>query len=595
MRASRFAGAAAAVAIAVAIPALAQDAAPSPAVAPAATTPAATTPAPAAARPSPEPSARPRGGDSVGESSVGVVDLAAEPLPAPKPAVEYPDYARRDPRIAGRLDPIDLGLGPDPWGSASGAFVASLMRQMDTPLASRWAHIALRNALLARVAAPRNIDPVDWTAQRAFILLRMGEADAARTLVSAVDTDRYTPQMLKVAVQAALANSDPAALCPLQDGIEKAEPNIVTLVDAMCDALAGEPESASEKIDRARRRGRVQGIDLELAQKVVGAGSNTNRAVTIQWEPVDRLDSWRYGLATATGMTFPDRLIDDAPVQLRAWQASAPMIAPEDRMKSAAIATGLGVFSGQSLSDLHSLIYDATGPDELPQTQGWQVRMAFAGKDLDTRLDAMRRLWRTSDDYLQLEASRALLGRAATLIPPSADRQSDAANLIASMLAAGFDRQAARWVNAVSQMDDENADSAWAMLALGAPDGSRVDLSVRRINAFIDRDKSEGKKRSAMLVAGLAGLGRIDADTAGQLSNQNGLRIGKRSIWTRMIDRAASLGQKGTVLVMSATGLQAPTFEEIPPSHQYHAILALKRSGQDFTSRMMAAEALARI
>lgn len=592
MRASRFAGAAAAVAIAAAIPALAQDAAPPASAPPVAAAPA---PAPAQPRPSPEPSAAPRGGDSVGESSTGLVDLAAEPVQEVKPPVEYPDYARRDPRIAGRLDPIDLGLGPDPWGSASGAFVASLMRRMDTPIASRWAHIALRNALLARVAAPRNIDPVDWTAQRAFILLRMGEADAARTLVSAVDTDKFTPQMLQVAVQTALANSDPAALCPLQAGIEDAEPNIVNLVDAMCDALAGEPESAAEKIDRARRRGRVQGIDLDLAEKVVGAGSNTNRAATIKWEPVDRLDSWRYGLATATGMTFPDRLIDDAPLQLRAWQAAAPTIAPQDRMKSAEIATGLGVFSGQSLSDLHSLIYDATGPDELPQTQAWQVRMAFAGKDLDTRLDAMRRLWKTSDDYLQLEASRALLGRAATLIPPSADRQSDAANLIASMLAAGFDRQAARWANAVSQMDDGNADPAWAMLALGAPEGSPVDLSVRRINAFIDRDNSEGKKRSAMLVAGLAGLGRIDADTAGQLSNQNGLRIGNRSIWTRMIDRAASLGQKGTVLVMSATGLQAETFEEIPPSHQYHAILALKRSGQDFTARMMAAEALARI
>ena len=591
MRASRFAGAVTAVAIAAAIPALAQDAVP-----PAASAPPAAGPAPAPAAPSrPAPSAAPRGGDSVGESSTGLVDLAEQPLPEYKPPVEYPDYARRDPRVAGRLDPIELGLGPDPWGSASGAFLASLMRQMDTPIASRWAHIALRNALLARVAAPRNINPVDWTAQRAFVLLRMGEADAARTLVSAVDTDKYTPQMLQVAVQTALANSDPAALCPLQAGIEEAEPNIATLVDAMCDALAGEPESATEKIDRARRRGRVQGIDLELAQKVVGAGSNTNRAVTIQWDPVDRLDSWRYGLATATGMTFPDRLINDAPLQLRAWQAAAPMISPEDRMKSAEIATGLGVFSGQSLSDLHSLIYDATGPDELPQTQAWQVRMAFAGKDLDTRMDAMRRLWKTSDDYLQLEASRALLGRAATLIPPSADRQSDAANLIASMLAAGFDRQAARWANAVSQMDDENADRAWAMLALGAPDGSRVDLSTRRINAFIDRDSSEGKKRSAMLVAGLAGLGRLDADTAGQLSNQNGLRIGKRSIWTRMIDRAASLGQKGTVLVMSATGLQAGNLEEIPPSHQYHAILALRRSGQDFTARMMAAEALARI
>ena len=54
-------------------------------------------------------------------------------------------------------------------------------------------------------------------------------------------------------------------------------------------------------------------------------------------------------------------------------------------------------------------------------------------------------------------------------------------------------------------MDDEYADQAWAMLALGAPDGIGVDLSVGRIDAFIDRDNSEGKKRSALLVAGLAG------------------------------------------------------------------------------------------
>ena len=51
---------------------------------------------------------------------------------------------------------------------------------METPIASRWAHIALRNALLARAAAPRNINPVDWAAERAWLLIRMGEADAGR-------------------------------------------------------------------------------------------------------------------------------------------------------------------------------------------------------------------------------------------------------------------------------------------------------------------------------------------------------------------------------------------------------------------------------
>ena len=39
------------------------------------------------------------------------------------------------------------------------------------------------NALLAKVRAPRNVNPVDWTAERAWLLLRMGEADAARMLV----------------------------------------------------------------------------------------------------------------------------------------------------------------------------------------------------------------------------------------------------------------------------------------------------------------------------------------------------------------------------------------------------------------------------
>ena len=84
-------------------------------------------------------------------------------------------------------------------GDASGAFLSTLMRRMDTPLASRWAHIALRDALLAKARAPRDVNPVDWVAERAWLLLRMGEADAARMLVAGVDTDRFTPKMVQVA------------------------------------------------------------------------------------------------------------------------------------------------------------------------------------------------------------------------------------------------------------------------------------------------------------------------------------------------------------------------------------------------------------
>ena len=90
----------------------------------------------------------------------------------------------------------------------------------DTPIASRWAHIALRDALLAKAKAPSQVNPVDWVAERAWLLLRLGEADAARMLVSGVDTDRFTPKMVQVGVQSALANGDASARCPLVSGIE---------------------------------------------------------------------------------------------------------------------------------------------------------------------------------------------------------------------------------------------------------------------------------------------------------------------------------------------------------------------------------------
>ncbi|HEU5286542.1 MAG TPA: hypothetical protein VFU20_08575, partial [Sphingomicrobium sp.] len=315
---------------------------------------------------------------------------------------------------------------------------------------------------------------------------------------------------------------------------------------------------------------------------------------TIEWEPVDRLNSWRFGLATATGMTLPDRLLRSASPQIRAWQARAPLLSPQERLESARIAAGLGVLSSQSLIDLYSLIYDATDPDQLSETDAWQVRLAFVGRDRDARLAAIRRLWSIGDGPLQDEASRALAARAATRIDPDPDLQEDAPALIASMLAGGYDREAARWALAVRRMDDRFADESWAMLALAAPETRGLDLSFGRVNAFISRDQSRGKKRSALLVAGLAGLGRLDGRSADRLNRRHGLAIGHRSRWTRMIDGSAALGQAGSVLVLAGAGFQATGFEHLPSSHLYHSVAALNRTGQGFTARMIAAEALAR-
>jgi hypothetical protein len=547
--------------------------------------------APSAAQPGPAVTAPPSdtAGDAADDSAVE--EVAQLNLPPPPPPIEYPGWARRDPWTVGSLDLVAHGLGADPWGSASGAFLSTLMRRMDTPLASRWAHIALRDALLAKARAPRDVNPVDWVAERSWLLLRMGEADAARMLVAGVDTDRFTPKMVQVAVQSALATADAAALCPVQDGIRKYDPRISPLVQAMCSSLAGEPDTASAQIDDARRRGRVGGIDLALAEKVVGAAGN-GRAATIEWDPVDSLTAWRFGLASATGMVPPDRLMRAASPQLRAFQARAPLLSPEQRLDSSLVAAGLGVFSSQSLIDLYSNIYDSTDPGDLSQTDAWQLRLAFVGKDEETRLAAIRRLLAIGKQGYQKEAARALAARAATLVTPDVKLAKDAPELISAMLAAGYDQAAARWIPVVGRMDNQYADPCWAMLALASPNIANVGTG--RVSAFIRRDKSEGQVRSALLVAGLAGLGRISTEEANSLNRRHGLGLGATTRWTRMIDAAAVRGQAGSVLVLTGTGLQTPSWNRIPAAHLYHAIAGLERTRQDFTARMIAAEALSR-
>jgi len=462
---------------------------------------------------------------------------------------------------------------------------------MKTPIASRWAHIAIRDGLLAKSAAPVNVNPVDWVAERAWLLLRMGEADAARMLVAAVDTDRFTPKMVQVGVQSALATSDPAALCPLEEGIRKYDPGIRALVQAMCASLAGEPDQASAMIDQARRYGRIGGADLALAEKVVGAGAN-GRSTTIEWDPVESLTAWRFGLSTGTGMLPPDKLVNGSPTQLRAFLARAPLLTPQQRLPSAMVAAGLGVFSSQAMVDLYSQIYDATDPSDLGDSDAWQLRQAYVGKDEPTRLAAIRKLLGTAKDGVQKEAVRALVARAATFIVPSKDLASDAPELISAMLAGGYDEAAARWIPAVNGMDSGDSDRCWAMLALAAP--NIADVGTGRINSFVRRDKSRDKVRSALLVAGLAGLGRISADTADNLNRRYDLGLGHVTSWTRMIDEAAGRGQAGTVLVLTGTGFQTPQFDRIPSAHLYHSIAALSRTGQGFTARMIAAEALSR-
>jgi hypothetical protein len=521
-------------------------------------------------------------------------DLEALPQRRGPPPIEIPEHARRSADVVGPLAAQNGGLGAGAFQGGNGQFLSGLMRRLDAPLPSRWTSMLLRRGLLSQVPAPAAIDPVDWVAERAWLLLRMGEADAARMLVQSVDVDRFTPRMYSVAVQTALATADPAGLCPLvAGGRSTSDEHVWPLAEAMCAALEGEASRASALIDQTRRRLGDGNIDHMLAEKIVGAGANTRRAVTIEWDEVQQINSWRFGLASATGLEFPEALRNGFSPHVRAWHARAPMIPLDRRLQSARIAAALGVFSNASLVEMYSLIADGTDPADFRGTPAWQLRRAYVGNPAQ-RIEALRSLWNENGDGLQHYGQLILTARASARIPASSELGQDAPMLIASMLSAGMDGEAARWSDVVGGMSGERGDRAWALLAVGSLRPT-VDIAAARINTFRDNDESANRQRSQMLVAALAGLRRIEGREMQRLAETVGVDLGRRNSWNQMLEVAARNGQPGTVALLAGVGMQTPSWRGVPPEHLYHILRALTQVGREYEARMIAAEALTRL
>lgn len=510
-----------------------------------------------------------------------------EDVPLEKPVLaDLPPGARRSTALVGLAEPEDGGLGQTAFGAANGPYLAALMRATHAPIASRWASILLRRALVSKAATPAGINGADWVAERAWLLVRMGEADAARQLVQAVDVDQYTPRLFDVALQAALASADPAALCPLADPasqISKVE--AWRFAKAICAGLSGEAGPASAQIDGARATAIGRGIDGILAEKVVGAGVNTRRSVNVKWDGVDRLTAWRFGMAAATAVEIPDALWGTAGRQVMAWRARAPLYASETKRAAVETAALLGVFSSAALVDFYGGLSDADDEDAQASSLSNNLADAYSGADASSRMSALRTIWTVADggrDALYLR--HLLTARAAARFRPSDDFSGDLDGLISSMMTAGLDLQAARWAPRA-----ETGSLAWALLAVGAP-GQAVPWDE---GALDDVDNGNGRRRQ-FLFAGMAGLARITPTTASGIAGDLGVPIGREDRWTKALETAVNAREPATVALLCAVGLQGNGWDGISPARLYHVVSALRRAGLGAEARMIAAEAVTR-
>lgn len=555
--------------------------------------------------PAPAPAATPRPGATVAPGTVATPvpgapgDVPALPEAAPgtppvgvpgeiDPATlaryELPDFARRSLAQVGPSSPASNGLPTTAFGQADGRFLSTLMRRMQAPIASRWLSIALRRALLSRVDTPRGVNGADFAAERAWLLLRMGEADAARAMVQSVDIADYTPKMFQVAMQAMLATADPGGLCPMvRPALTAAPDRNWRLAEAICAGLDGDPGKAGPLIDGARRS-LGNGIDLLLAEKLVGMGVSGRRAVTIEWEPVDRIGAWRWGMAVASGTPVPERLYGTAGPQLRYWRATAPMIGLADRAAAAEAAASQGVFSSQALTDLYGEIEAQEDPSIAEVAVARDLRAAFTAATPADRVERMRQLWDEVEGPRARYGRLILTARAAARLVPDAGHQADADRLIASMLSAGLDRAALRWKQVVPRGSD-----GWGMLLLAEPGRA---VAVGDVETYRDAASAE---KGAMLVAAMAGMGRIPPGDGQRLMRGMGIPYDAENSWTRAIARAAAANQPGTVVLLAAVGMQSRVWQGVSPAALYHITRALSQVGLDPYARMIAVEAVSRM
>lgn len=533
--------------------------------------------------------------DSSAGETTGATDDAKTDEEADTPVllVDIPPQVRRSTDVVGLLGVTDGDMGLSAFSGVNGSYLQKLINRIDAPIASRWASIVLRRALLSKAQTPVGVSGPDWVAARAGLLVRMGEASSARNLVQAVDVDQYSPALYEAGMQASLATSDPAALCPMTEGADRDNKDTRwTLARAICSAFSGESSLASAQLDRARSRKGDSNADVVLAEKVVGAASNTRRAVTVNWEEIDSVDPWRFGMATATGLEIPERLLQPLPPRMRAWRAQAPLLAFSSRLPDAERAAALGVLSSSALVDFYGAAYDEADPGDRAGKPSDLLRQAFIGASQSDQVGAMGQFW--SMDSLgewQDYARRIATARLAAQIRPNEDLADEAPQLIASMFAAGLDTYAAAWAPLVRSAD---IPLAWGYLSVGTP-RPMGDVSTSAIDNFASAGEGDGSLRSRFLFAGLAGLGRIPAADMTSMAERYQVPLGRRSAWSDALEEAVRRKSVGTVAVLCAVGLQSGRWTDIPPAHLYQVVSALRRVGLEPEARMIAVEAISRV
>ena len=506
-----------------------------------------------------------------------------------KPKFDMPAAARRSMLQVGILAEDEGGMPAGSLARQSPVLVMAALNGNKGQLVSRWGHILLRRALASRLDAPAGMNPADFAAGRAALLVRMGEGEAARELVQDVDAGNYSPALTQAAVDAYAFTADITGICPVTAVIGSVRKDADwRALRAICASFQGDGAAGLAQLDHLIGPGGWPKIDVLLAQRYAGSAGKARRAVKIEWDGVTDMNPWRYALTIAVGLTPPDALMKDLPKRYAYIAATAPMLGLEARAAGADRAGAAGILSSAAMVDLYGQIYAQDDINGDWTKAADTLRTAYIAPQPADRLTAIRALWDGSADDEARYSRQVLTAYAAARLPVLGDYAAQAPELIASMLAAGLDQNALRW-----SAQADTGSLAWGQLAVASASRTTpVDGSA--LSSFYGNDTSTGYRKSRFLLAGLAGLGRVEASVAGSFSSKLGVELERKTKWSQLIDQAADVNNRELVVLLTGLGMQGSGWDKMTSFNLYHIVAALNRVGLSAEARMIAAEAVAR-
>lgn len=506
-----------------------------------------------------------------------------------KPKSDIPPAARRSLKKVGVLAEWEGGMPSGALGLQNPALIRAVVEGNKGRLVSRWGHILLRRTLVSRLDAPARLNAADFAGARAALLVRMGEGAAARALVQDIDPGAYTPALTQAAIDAYVLTGDITGICPavaIQGGARKdADWNVLR---AICTSFEGNGNAGLTQLDRLQNQKAWPEIDLFLAQKYAGSAGKARRAVKIEWDKVSELRPWTTALALATGIEPLASLTGKVGSRYRLTVATAPMASLQARAGGADLAGGMGILSAEAMVDLYGQVHALGTREGDLAGRAETLRAAYVAPTQADRVAAMQKLWDGGANQAERYSRQVLTAYAAARIAPSSELADQAPDLIAAMLAAGLDANALRWARQA-----EVGSQAWALLSLAAPTRD-TPVSQGALESFYGNDDSEAARKSAFLLAGLAGLGRLEPGTTESFANKLEIDLVRETRWTKTISAAADVNNSTLVALLVGLGMQGDSWAKMTPLHLYHIVAALNRVGLEAEARMIAAEAVAR-